>query len=236
MLSRRSFLAAAGNTLAALSLRAGVTNQVPANLDHILFGCRDLDEGVAFVEQRTGVCAEYGGVHPGRGTRNALLSLGERHYLEIIAPDPAQPDAKNPLAIYLRTLSESRLVGWAAHCTDLAGVVSKLRDAGIGHDGPIPGSRNLPNGQKLQWKMLTLKENPDYLLPFFIEWAADSPHPATSAPRGCSLVQFELLTPDPASVTKTVALLSLDVSVAKGEKPRLHAIVSGPKGELEMSS
>lgn len=221
--------------MAALSLPARVTNQVPATVDHILFGCPDLDEGIAFVEQRTGVRAPYGGVHPGRGTRNALLSLGDRHYLEIIAPDPAQPDAHNPLALGLKALSRPCLVEWAAHSDDLASVAIRLRQAGMAFDGPTPGSRNIPNGQTLHWKTLTLIENPHHLLPFFIEWGVNAPHPATTAPHGCRLVRFELLTPDPAALAKTVALLSLDVTVAKAENPHLHALVAGPKGELEMS-
>src|SRR5258708_32736597 len=89
-----------------------LVDQVRAMLDHILLGCHDLQRGIDFAEQHTGVRAAFGGVHPGRGTQNALLSLGTRRYLEIIAPD-LQQNAADEHAPRLRTLTEPRLIGWA---------------------------------------------------------------------------------------------------------------------------
>jgi hypothetical protein len=209
---------------------------VPELLDHILLGCNDLQHGIDFVEQHTGVRAAFGGVHHGRGTRNALLSLGERRYLEIMAPDPGQPDAKDPLALHLRKLSEPQIVGWAVHPGELGSFAKKLRDAGVAFEGPSPGSRKRPDGRVLLWQTLTLKDNPSWLLPFFIEWSADSLHPSADAPAGCRLIRFEAVTSEPDKLAKTAALLLLDVRIIKGEKPQLRAAIVGPRGELSAAS
>lgn len=98
MISRRDFLIAIGAALLSppLSLAA---DEFPSLLDHIILGCNDLDAGIRFVQERIGVRAAPGGVHPDRGTANALLSLGDRHYLEIMAPDRTQKTFKHGLPV-----------------------------------------------------------------------------------------------------------------------------------------
>jgi catechol 2,3-dioxygenase-like lactoylglutathione lyase family enzyme len=204
--------------------------EVPSVFDHILLGCSDLDRGIAFVEKHTGVRAAFGGVHPGRGTRNALLSLGERHYLEIIAPDPQQSAAPDHYG--LRKLTEPRLVGWAAHPGDLDQFAIRLREAGLAFDGPNPGSRERPDGRLLRWKTLNLQDNPMGLLPFFIEWSADTVHPSADAPAGCRIVRFELSGPDEAELKRICAKLDLDVPVEKREKPQLRVRIAGPGAKI----
>ena len=110
--------------------------------DHILIGAPDLDVGIRWVEERTGVRAKFGGNHPGAGTRNALLSLSTGHYLEIIAPDPAQANA--PDERKLRELSSPRIIQWAIHTEDIAAAKSMVEAAGIKTVGPQPGSRQRP--------------------------------------------------------------------------------------------
>jgi len=233
MVSRRYFLALSGLALTSPFASFGA-DEVPTLLDHILLGCSDLDRGIGFVEEHIGVRAAFGGVHPGRGTRNALLSLGEKHYLEIIAPDPKQSVVSDHYG--LQMLAEPRLVGWAAHPGDLNQFAVRVRNAKLAFEGPNPGSRKRPDGRLLQWKTLNLKDDRDGLLPFFIEWSDGSIHPSDDAPSGCKIVRFEIATPDPEKLEETAALLGLDVGIVRGAKAQLRATLAGPKGEVSLRS
>jgi catechol 2,3-dioxygenase-like lactoylglutathione lyase family enzyme len=230
-ISRRSFLALAATAFVGSSVPSP-SDDMPTMLDHILLGCGDLDRGIDFVEKHTGVRAAFGGVHPGRGTRNALLSLGEKHYLEIIAPDPAQPHTNDPLPQYLKKLADPRLVGWAAHPGDLDQFATHLRAAGIAFEGPTPGSRRRPDGRLLQWKTLNLNDDHGHLLPFFIEWGADSVHPSADAPVGCRIMRFVIWSPDAANLGRLCNQLGLDVPVEKSDTPQLQVQIVGPHGKI----
>jgi catechol 2,3-dioxygenase-like lactoylglutathione lyase family enzyme len=229
MLSRRAFLVLTGTALLA---PLSWTEEPPTLLDHILLGCNDLQDGIAFVEKLTGVRAAFGGVHPGRGTQNALLSLGDRHYLEIIAPDPKQAAPSGQFA-QLKNLSKPKLIGWAAHPGNLENYANKLRAAGIAFAGPTPGSRARPDGRILHWKTLNLADGHSGVLPFFIEWSTDSIHPSADAPRGCRLDHFAIADPNPVALKKILQQLALDVPVEHADRPQLRARITGPRGTLD---
>jgi len=232
-ITRRVFLATAGATL-AMPRALLAKEEVPPMLDHILLGTSDLDAGIAFVETHTGLRAAFGGVHPGRGTRNALLSLGERHYLEIIAPDPEQAGAADPYG--LRALSAPRLITWAVHPASIEEQAGRLRRAGLAFDGPTAGARKRPDGRVLEWKTLVLKDTRGGLLPFFIEWSAGSVHPSADAPQGCRLVRFEAGAEDPEELRRTFNVLGVEVSAVRGRRSELRAALSGPAGEFSLTS
>jgi hypothetical protein len=232
-ISRRFFLALTGGT-AFFSSLAVAASEVPALLDHFILGCDDLDRGIDFVQKRTGVRAAFGGVHPGRGTRNALLSLSERLYLEIMAPDPAQH--VTPQIPRLRELKVPHIVGWAAHVSDVEKLAEHLRSLNMQFEGPRAGSRRRPDGKVLHWKSLTLKDDQAGLLPFFIEWSADSIHPSADAPKGCTLTRFSAVSPNPDALKKIDDLLQLDIPVSPGDKATLQATIVGPEGKLTLTS
>jgi hypothetical protein len=212
-----------------------LVDQVPPMLDHILLGCNHLQRGIDFVEQHTGVRAAFGGVHPNRGTHNALLALGTLRYLEIIAPDPQQ-QTDNSLAKRLQAMPEPKLATWAVHTADISALTAKLKSVGIAAEGPIPGSRKPPDGQELHWQTLGLKDDANGLLPFFIEWSKSSVHPSEAAPKGCQLLKFEILTPQSATLAKLCSPIGLEVQISPGPVAQLRASIIGPKGKLELTS
>jgi Glyoxalase-like domain len=233
-ISRRAFNCSAAVLLAAPAFARASIGRVPKTLDHIILGCTDLDGGIEFVFRHLGVRATPGGVHPGAGTKNALLSLGTLRYLEIMAPDPSQPDAADPRN--LRILKRPALVGWAEHRDHLDDFAGLLHAAGVAYVGPVPGSRQRPDGSVLNWKSLPLKADEHGILPFFIEWSASTPHPSLDSPKGCGIDSLEIATPNPVSLAAMSKELNLDVAIGQSKAARLMAHLHGPAGSLTLRS
>lgn len=203
-------------------------------VDHLLLGVPDLDAGIAWVEERTGVRAAIGGSHPGRGTRNAVLALTKRQYLEIIAPDPAQ-SAQMPSG--LADLDSPLLVKWAAVTNDIAGVTDRARAAGL-EASPRPGARHRPDGARLEWTTLGLPStfamgeiDP---LPFFIQWSPATPHPSLDAPPGCELKALEFEHTDAESLRQTFSRIGIDATVRDADRVRLVATLKTPRGTVTL--
>ena len=236
MISRREFLTltSAAVVMPRILLAA---DRVPTMLDHLLLACSDLDQGIAFVEKHTGVRPVLGGVHPGRGTRNALLSLGRLHYLEVIAPDPAQtgtPTTRAAPLSTLRQLAAPVLVNWAVHTEDIAAIAERWRKAGVAFQGPTPGSRTRPGGKMLHWQTLNLADDRNGLLPFFIQWGADTVHPSVDAPEGCKLESFSVVSPDSSALSAEFHKLGIDAQVEGGNAPHLRVRIVGPGGNMQL--
>lgn len=206
-------------------------------VDHILLGVPNLDRGIDWVDKRLGVRAAIGGVHPDAGTRNALLSLGAGHYLEIIAPDPAQPAANDRRN--LRRLSEPRLIAFAVTTNSIDSIVAKATKARLQVSGPNDGSRRLPSGTMLRWQTLTIPNELEagviQPVPFFIQWSAGSPHPSSDSPPGCVLESLEFEHPDPVRLNSIFEALGFDADVSSGSDVRIVAGLKTPNGRLKMS-
>ncbi len=232
----RIFLGASWGALAASLLpgNGALTDDVPAipgDLDHLIVGFPNLEDGINRLFHLSGYRAAGGGSHPHRGTRNALLNLGNNAYLELLARDPAQPALRWHKEI--ATLSELTIVGWAMRHSQLDRLASSLKERGVPCTDPIPGSRVRPDGQTLHWRTLRLMDDLNGNLPFFIDWDSGSPHPSSDAPGGCRLQLFR-----PAGALPEIPPPQdgMRLHILPGQQAQLEATIAGLNGIFQLSS
>ena len=204
-------------------------------LDHLVYAAPDLDLATVDLERCLGVRPGYGGKHAGGLTHNALLSLGEGAYLEIIAPVPGVTASAGVLPFGLGALTTARLAAWAAAVDDLERRVETARVAGYEPGEVITGGRDLPDGGHLSWR-LAVRPQPagDGLVPFLIQWTSE-PHPSATAPKGCRFVALRAEHPEPESLLAMLQALAFDLAVTGGDAPRLIATLETPNGRVELS-
>ena len=203
-------------------------------IDHLLWAAPDLDAGSALIGRLTGVEPAIGGSHPGFGTRNSLLSLGDT-YLEVIAPDPAQPGHGNRGG-EIAAMAQPGLITFAVRTGDLDVYAAAARRAGVGTRGPVAMARTRPDGVRLDWACLYVT-HPVYgeAIPFAIDWRG-SPHPAGTTPPGCRLLGFTVLHPDPGPLAAIYRALKISVAVQGAARPGFLASLATPAGVVTLTA
>lgn len=186
-------------------------------LDHLVVACTDLAAGVDWAESRLGVRLQPGGKHTAMGTHNALLRLGERCYLEVIAIDPDGESPARPRwfslddpAMQARLAQGPALVTWVVRCDALATVCARVPDLGdilAMSRGDLHWRISVPDDGVLPWSGV---------LPAAIQRASaddaddaePAPHPTERLPdAGCELQALDLS--HPAAVLGNGGLLGM---------------------------
>ncbi len=199
--------------------------------DHLVYVVPDLGPSVRAVEDRLGVPFTPGGSHPGLGTRNVLLRIGPRIFLELLGPDPGQPCPPRGLWLSAGGRVRPSLATWCVRSEDL----DSLAAGPAGHlVGPVRAmSRARPSGDHIAWTLTMPQTPPPHggIVPFFIDWG-DTAHPCKDLPdHGVSLSALQGRHPDPGAVRAGLDALGVELPVEVGP-PSLHAELRTPSGTI----
>ena len=201
------------------------------------------------LEKLLGAKAVFGGSHPGFGTANALIGLGDNLYFEIIGPDPAQPDFEGVRPYGIDSISEAQLVSWVARRENLSALQQQLAPSPVMISDPFPVSREGAGGKRLSWEMAFVSihegeysipdadrsEDISPLLPSLIDWGQTA-HPSLVCESCCTLVAFELRHPNSSELQTTLAHLGFhadsQLQISTAEQPGLRVVLDSPNGEI----
>lgn len=198
-------------------------------IDHLVVTAATLERGIADLEALLGVSLSAGGEHRLMGTHNALLRLGDRLYLEVIAVRPGAPQPLRARWFGLdRSPETTRLVHWVARSSAFPADATRL---GFAADERVRMQRD-----RYDWQLGVRGDGTmpgDGVLPSPIEW--HGPHPAAALPdRGCRLRALAATHPCAAEIAATLQTLALDaeppVTIRPGHDATLAAEIDTPAG------
>ena len=187
----------------------------PMRIDHFTLGASALSTGLDDFESQTGLRLPAGGFHPVMSTHNAIMSTGERQFMELIAIDPDAPQPERVRWFSLddphtkeRLRARPRALCWVVETDDLDNLVA---------NSPIDLGEiiTLTRGDK-RWR-LTVPRNGSLpeggLVPAFIQWEDDiasGKHPGETQPDlGARLTEITLTHPNDQWLTEIFDALGI---------------------------
>ena len=211
-----------------------------ATPDHLVVAATTLADGIEYIAAITGVAPQPGGRHVAMGTHNALMRLGERFYLELIAIDPDGASPSRPrwfgldsVALQSELMERPRLIHWVARTDAIESAAAACPIA--------PGPIHAMTRGDYRWR-ITIPDDGALpgkgLVPTLIQWDVPA-HPADRLPMsGVALAQFAATHPDPAPVRSALRTLGVEAAlhVTYDRETRLAAMLRTPRGVVTLSS
>ena len=200
-------------------------------VDHVLLATPDLDVASRALSDRYGLTSVDGGRHPGWGTANRIVPVGDA-YLELITVVDGRVAERSAFGRWVASARAPvcRPIGWAIRPRSLDEVAARL---GLAiHDG----ARTTPSGEVLTWRLAGVDcAVAEPLLPFFIEWGARTPHPSrsdgTDSNDGVEIIRLEL-TGDAERLRSWLDQDACPVAVEAGTSGVRKVVLSTPRGEI----
>ncbi|GAB3494503.1 VOC family protein [Flexivirga lutea] len=197
-------------------------------VDHLVFAAEP--DGMIATAKRLGdllgVEPVDGGLHPRFGTRNSILPLTDRRFVEVVEvlDHPASDKAPFGQAVRARSASGGGWLGWVVEVEDMS-IAERL----LGRNA-VPGNRHRPDGVEICWKQIGIRGlMADPQVPFFIEWPEGQDHPSTEGTTNASLTGLQIAG-SPDRVREWLGLVG-EPGVDRDEwEPEIHFDFAAPHG------
>jgi hypothetical protein len=198
------------------------------HLDHVLFAVARAS--APHLPRQYGLEPYEGGRHPGWGTANWIVPLGEA-YVELVA---VVDEGEARGSAFGRWVAETVRagggpLGWAVRPDDLDASAARLGLA------IADGSRTMPAGERIEWRSAGIEEAARRpWLPFLIEWADPASFPGKTASPDAAIVRVEL-EGDADELSDWLDVHSLPIEVRPGAAGVTALVLEGASGVVTLA-
>lgn len=204
-------------------------------IDHLVYAVLNLEKAINDFEILTGIRPTFGGYHTTRGTKNAVVNLGNGCYLEILAVDDENIDISAPRWMGVDFIKSAQMTRFAVKSDDLQKDRAILQKYNPQMGETNGGQRKMSNGKTLTWEMILPLAAPAVeLVPFMCDWSQSEVHPTDAMVEECEFIELKFIHPKPENVISVLDKLGMNIEVGKGEKASIKVIINSPKGIVEI--
>lgn len=204
-------------------------------VDHLVYAVPNLMAAMDIFEQKTGIRPIFGGYHQNQGTKNALVNLGDKCYLEFIAIDTKNTAIQAPRWMGVDFVDSPQITRWALKSENLEKDSRILQHYQADLGQIQAGQRKMSNGKTLTWQMSMPLATPAVdILPFFLDWRQSEAHPTEALPVQCRLVRLELAHPQANTMQRVFEDLSLDLNILQQANPSIGIQLECPRGLINL--